>query len=438
MTKIRGTDRPVMSIPIPYVGVVRVEQVLPIIDSKPFQDLDRRKQLGFMGMIFRGAGYSRYVHTLVAYYLTCRRMERFVRWKQCTEQDRIDVEVAVLLHDIGHGPGSHLTDPLVSEDHEERGLRIAESLREEIEACGARFEVVMAILARTHPLSCIIYDTPLGTDKLAYLWIDSEMTGLGGMPPRAHFLDSVHYKVVDGQGMLLVDPKVGNQVKILINHYIKMYADGYYKKASSVYERGFQWVIARLLGLDGSDPQMTVDQLVSLSDDGLIEALLTARDSVVRRATERLIARQHPRSAIVLVAGRADGFFAPDGKPMVCRRVSMEYFSNRAIAKPAFLARVEKRLSAALGLAEGDLLITPPLLLRRFLPPTVRMMTDAGPMHIEHYWPEQYRAWVAEAPSYLKFHICVIPEKRASIAQQADRVLSLFEEAVRNVLNEQA
>jgi hypothetical protein len=362
-------------------------------------------------------------------------MDRLVRWNQCTPQDQINVEVAVLLHDIGHGPGSHFTDPLVDKDHEERGLDIAEGLKLEIEACGAEFEVVMAILRRQHPLSCIMYDTPLGTDKLAYLWIDSEVTGLGGMPPLEHFLNSVHYHVVDGQGMLLVDPKVGNQVKILINHYIKMYADGYYKKACSVYERGFQWVVARLLGLDGSKPQMTVEELVGLSDDTLVQALSNAEDPVVREATLRLIARNHPRSFLVLVPGAEDGFFAPDGKPMVCRKVDMQYFTNREIAKPAFLAQVEQQLTQALGLTVGDLLITPPLLLRRFMPPNVWIKTNNGPKHIRDYWPEQYGAWVAEAPNYLKFHICVVPEERANVVKRADEVLELFEKAVQVVLN---
>ncbi len=428
-------DRPAVTIPIPYVGVVRVGEVLPIIDSRPFQNLDMRKQLGFMHMIFRGAGYSRYIHSMVVYWLTCRRMQRLVEWGSCTLQDKINVEVASLLHDIGHGPGSHLTDPLVAEDHEERGYLIAVGLRREIEECGAEFEVVMAILRREDPLHVIIYDTPLGTDKLAYLWIDSEVTGIGGMPPRAAFLDNVYYQVAPyGKGMLLVDPKVGTQVKNLINHYIKMYADGYYKKASAVYERGFQQNIAILLGIEGGEAHFTIEDLVRLSDDGLVERMLTSSHDQVRANTERLIERGHPRSAVVMVAGSSEGFFAPDGKPMACRTVEEAYFEERKIAKPGFLALLERELAPELGLVPGDLVITPPLLKRRFLPPNVYMATNKGPMHIREYWPDQYRAWEAEATSYLKFHICVVPSERARVSAMADQVVEHFQRVVGELL----
>ncbi|CAN5149418.1 hypothetical protein BH11PAT4_BH11PAT4_6280 [soil metagenome] len=419
-----------MSIPIPYVGVVRVGGVLPIIDSRPFQNLDMRKQLGFMGMVFRGAGYSRYIHSMVVYWLTCRRMQRLVEWGVCTLQDRINVEVASLLHDIGHGPGSHLTDPLVMVEHDERGCEISATLRKEIEACGAQFEVVMAILKRVNPLNVIIFDTPLGTDKLAYLWIDSEVTGLGGMPPRAAFLDSVYYRVVEGKGMLVVDPKVGNHAKKLISHYILMYADGYYKKATAVYERGWQQNIAKLLGMDGSVAEFGVDELVRLSDDGLVERMLNTSNVAVRRATERLIERSHPRSAVVMVAGSTEGFFAPDDKPMVCRKVPEVYFEDRRIAKPAFLAELERELGAQFRLQEGELVITPPLLKRRFLPPNMYMSTNSGAMHIKDYWNSQYRTWEEEASDYLRFHFCVVPERRDEIAAKGDLVVERFQETV--------
>jgi hypothetical protein len=423
-----------VSIPIPYVRVVRVGNVLPIIDSRPFQDLDRRKQLGFMGMVFRGAGYSRYIHSMVVYWLTCRRMQRLVDWGVCTLQDRINVEVASLLHDIGHGPGSHLTDPLVLVEHDERGYEISATLREQIEECGAEFEVVMAILKREHPLSVIIFDTPLGTDKLAYLWIDSEVTGLGGMPPHAMFLDNVYYKVVDGKGLLEVDPKIDNQARALIEHYRLMYAAGYYKKASAVYERGWQQNIAKLLGMDGGEAEFSIEELVRLSDDGLVERMLNASNPVVRLATERLIARKHPRSAVVMVAGQTEGFFAPDNKPMVCKKVPEMYFEDKRIAKPAFLAQLERELGEQFNLPEGHLVITPPLQKRRFMPPDMFMSTNKGPMHIKEYWPSQYRTWQEEASGYLKFHFCVVPERRAEIASQGDLVVERFQEAVKLLL----
>ena len=135
-----------------------------------------------------------------------------------------------------------------------------------------------------------------------------------------------------------------------------------------------------------------------------------------------------------MVAGSSEGFFAPDGKPMACRTVNDSFFEERKIAKPGFLALLERELAPKLGLAAGDLVITPPLLKRRFLPPNVHMATNNGPMHIKDYWPDQYGAWVAEARSYLKFHICVVPSERARVANMADQVVEMFGEAVGELL----
>ncbi|MDD1655559.1 MAG: HD domain-containing protein, partial [Methanomicrobiales archaeon] len=96
----------------PVHGYVEVpESLLPLLDSPPVQRLRHIRQLGFSYLVYPGANHTRFEHALGAMHLA---------GLMCTHLglDRSEADLATtaaLLHDVGHGPFSHTTEPLMRE-----------------------------------------------------------------------------------------------------------------------------------------------------------------------------------------------------------------------------------------------------------------------------------------------------------------------------------
>src|SRR5258705_3501918 len=80
----------------PLWSNIRLEpDALAIIDSEPFQRLRYVRQLGHAFLVYPGATHTRFEHALGAYHLACRVTKE------------LEVQLAALLHDVGHYPFSH-------------------------------------------------------------------------------------------------------------------------------------------------------------------------------------------------------------------------------------------------------------------------------------------------------------------------------------------
>lgn len=93
-----------------YGGIGLSQLEVDIINTPVFQRLRGLRQLAFVSYIFPGAEHSRFVHSLGVLYIMGKMTDHLnVRYPNIvTEQDRIKLRLAALLHDIGHYPLSHL------------------------------------------------------------------------------------------------------------------------------------------------------------------------------------------------------------------------------------------------------------------------------------------------------------------------------------------
>jgi hypothetical protein len=155
-----------------------------LINAAEFQRLRRVRQLGFASLAYPGADHSRYSHSL-GVVETARKMIGQLR-NSITIDQRAEIVClcACLLHDLGHGPFSHLFERVSGFDHEAITRRIIEDPDSEVHQILAGHDVALpreiaAFLggASAHPFLCDILSSQLDADRLDYLLRDNLMTG---------------------------------------------------------------------------------------------------------------------------------------------------------------------------------------------------------------------------------------------------------------------
>ena len=121
----------------PIYGLIRFpfDTIYEIIDHPYFQRLRRISQQALSHYVYPGALHTRFQHALGATHLMCRAIET-LRSKGIIISDNEfeSVSIAILLHDVGHGPFSHaLEHTLANVHHEKISIIIMEKIGHELE-----------------------------------------------------------------------------------------------------------------------------------------------------------------------------------------------------------------------------------------------------------------------------------------------------------------
>nr|WP_282189101.1 HD domain-containing protein [Maribellus sp. YY47] len=144
-----------------------------------FQRLRRIKQLGLSFMVFPGANHSRFEHALGATHLMREAIATLrLKGHKITEEEADAVTIAILLHDIGHAPFSHvLENTLVNISHEEISLLLMQELNREF---GGKLDLAITIFKNQYKKQFLhqLVASQLDMDRLDYLGRDSFFTGV--------------------------------------------------------------------------------------------------------------------------------------------------------------------------------------------------------------------------------------------------------------------
>ena len=144
------------------------------MDMPQFQRLRRIKQLGLISLIYPGATHTRFEHCLGTMNLGSKLAEELE-----LDQDDVDlIRISALLHDIGHGPFSHVSEGVLSFPHEEltRYVVTQTSMRDLLEEKFDVNEIADIINGKGH-LGPIV-SGELDVDRMDYLLRDSHNTGV--------------------------------------------------------------------------------------------------------------------------------------------------------------------------------------------------------------------------------------------------------------------
>ena len=161
----------------PVHGFITVpdELIYDLIQHPWFQRLRRIHQLGLSHLVYPGALHTRFNHALGAMHLMGKAIH-VLRSKGHTisPEEAEAAHLAILLHDIGHGPFSHALEKtiLTNAHHEEVSLRFMHRLNEQFEG---RLSLALEIFTGSYPKQFLhqLVSSQLDVDRLDYLTRDS-------------------------------------------------------------------------------------------------------------------------------------------------------------------------------------------------------------------------------------------------------------------------
>ena len=104
---------------------IEYQVIWDCLNSPEFQRLRRIHQLGATHQVYHAAEHSRFSHSLWVYEIVRRMVNEVEGLKDAlSEEEQIEVMLAGMLHDIGHGPFSHSFESVLDFDHEKMGALI--------------------------------------------------------------------------------------------------------------------------------------------------------------------------------------------------------------------------------------------------------------------------------------------------------------------------
>jgi uncharacterized protein len=176
---IQRNKKKIINDPVFGFITVQSELVFDLLEHPWIQRLRRIKQLGLSYLVYPGANHSRFEHTIGAVHLMRQAIASLRLKGHCISDEEAEaVTVAILLHDIGHGPFSHvLENTLVEIGHEKISSLLIADLNKQFDN---RLELALAIFDNRYHKKFLhqLVSGHLDMDRLDYLTRDSFFTGV--------------------------------------------------------------------------------------------------------------------------------------------------------------------------------------------------------------------------------------------------------------------
>jgi HD superfamily phosphohydrolase len=243
----------------PVYGFITIDNPLiyEIISHPYYQRLRRIHQMAFASLVYPGAVHTRLHHSIGAYHLMGSALSELKnKGVEITKEEELGAKVAILLHDIGHGPYSHaLEKKLIHDvDHENISIMIMQLLND---IFNGQLQTAIEIFTGTHPKKFLhqLVSGQLDMDRMDYLSRDAFFTGVS---EGVIGYDRILKMLVVHDGELMIEEKAIYSVEKFLVARRLMYWQVYLHKTVVLAEKMLVKIIKRAkeLLLNGIDLQV--------------------------------------------------------------------------------------------------------------------------------------------------------------------------------------
>ena len=265
---------------------------LELVDTPVFQRLRRIRQLAGAHLVYPGAQHSRFEHSLGTMHIASQAANVLKEKGHLNSKDSENIRMAALLHDIGHGPFSHLFEEVIQKkkkiSHEEMGKRLI--LKSEIgdiitkSGFDKTFLSKLAFGDSKYQFMNEIISGGLSADMMDYLLRDGYFTG--SKHAKVDFMRIIHSLDVHNKKLSLDKSALYSFESMMISRY-QMFKAVYFHKTV----RSAEVMLIQSMLLADDELDLTTDNLekyVQLTDEYVISKLvsLVPRNSDLKRAKQ--------------------------------------------------------------------------------------------------------------------------------------------------------
>ena len=230
----------------PVFGFIKIPRglLLSIVKHPLFQRLSRIKQLGLASVVYPGAQHTRFQHSLGAFHLMSEAVQSLSqKGIFFFDSETEALQAAILMHDIGHGPFSHVIENTLIRgiSHEDISLMMMDQINQEM---NGQLNLAIKIYKDEYPKRFMhqLISSQLDVDRLDYLRRDSFFTGVTeGNIGSARIIKMLN--VVDDR--LVVEQKGIYSIENYLTSRRLMYWQVYLHKATVAYEKVLVNVLLR-------------------------------------------------------------------------------------------------------------------------------------------------------------------------------------------------
>ncbi|MCA9496307.1 MAG: HD domain-containing protein [Nanoarchaeota archaeon] len=240
-----------------------------ILDCKEFQRLRYIKQVSFVDYVYPSANHTRFSHSLGAFHLMKRVVNNGLM--KIPPESKDNLILAAMLHDIGHGPFSHLWEKIFPHFNHEKTTQ--EILRNK------NLHDVADILAKKSPYSQLISST-IDVDKLDYMARDSYFTGVSYGVAEVGFI--IQHMFVEKEKLIIM-PSALSSVEDLITQRVNLFKTVYFHKFAMEYDMIFIKIFKRINEIIKKGIEVPMDQhlLTFFKKENTTNDLLALNDAII-------------------------------------------------------------------------------------------------------------------------------------------------------------
>lgn len=337
----------------PVHGFIKIpyEILYDVLEHRYFQRLRRISQTGLLSLVFPGATHTRFHHALGAMHLMFTALETLkLKNVKISDEEEKAALLAILLHDVGHGPYSHALESLLMEDwhHEKLSILLMKKLNDEF---NGELDLALEMFQGKYHRKFFnqLITSQLDVDRLDYLKRDSFFTGVSEGSVNTQRIISM-MNVKDDE--LLIDEKGVYSIENFLTARMFMYWQVYYHKTSALAEHLLVKILSRAKQLISEGKQVEAY--------GNLKYFLYKTD--FEKATEEDVNRftqlddTDVLSAIKTWQNADDFVLSYFCKAVVQRKFPKTVFSSQKFEESEILEKIE-RANQKFGIENGDQLV---------------------------------------------------------------------------------